>query len=87
MKPIRFSNHARRRMAGRGATEAEVIETIQSGKWLPALENKVQIRKTFRYEQSSPVNQKVYKFKTVHVIFAEEETAITIVTILVYYSN
>ena len=29
MKPIRFSYHARKRIISRGATEAEVIETIR----------------------------------------------------------
>jgi len=74
-------------MAGRGATEAEVIETIQSGKWQSALQNKMQTRKTFKYEQPSPVNQRVYAFKTVHVIFVEEESIITVITVLVYFRD
>jgi len=69
MKPIRLSNHARKRTVGRGATEAEIIETIQTEKWQPALQNKMQARRTFKYEQPSPINQKVYAFKTIHVIF------------------
>lgn len=44
MKPIQFSNHARKRMTGRGATETEIIQTIQSEAWQPALENKKQQR-------------------------------------------
>ena len=81
MKPIRFSKHAQKRMISRGATESEIIETVESGNWQPALQNKLQARKTFKYEQPSPVNQEVYAFKTVHVIFADEET------VLVYYGN
>lgn len=37
MKPIRFSNHARKRMDMRGATEAEIAAAIQNEKWQPAL--------------------------------------------------
>ena len=87
MKPIHFSNHARKRMIGRGATESEIIETIQAEKWQPALQNKVQARRTLKYEQPSPINQKVYAFKTIHAIFVDEDTAITVVTVLVYYGD
>jgi len=87
MKPIHFSNHARKRIIGRGATEAEIIETIQTEKWQPALENKMQARRIFKYEQPSPINQKVYAFKTIRVIFVDEGTVITVVTVLVYYGD
>jgi hypothetical protein len=73
MKPIRISNHALKRMAGRGATETEILDTIRFENWEPALDKKFQARKTFAYNQRSPVNQKVYNFKTVHAIFADEE--------------
>ena len=87
MKPIRLSNHARKRTVGRGATEAEIIETIQTEKWQPALQNKMQAKRTFKYEQPSPINQKVYAFKTIRVIFVDEDTVITVVTVLVYYGD
>ena len=87
MKPIRISNHAHKRMIGRGAREVEVVETVQSEKWEPALQNKMQARKTFKYGQPSPINQKVYSFKTVHVIFADEDAAITVITVMVYYGD
>ncbi len=48
MKPIQFSNHARKRMTGRGATETEIIQTIQSEAWQPALENKKTSKEVFR---------------------------------------
>ncbi len=79
MKPVYFSNHARKRMVGRGATETEIIQTIQSSEWQPALENKKQARKSFDYERLSPVNKQVYAFKTVHVIFVEEAEKIVVV--------
>lgn len=87
MKPIRFSNPASKRMISRGTTEKEVIDTIQTGEWQPALQNKMQARKTFKYEQPSPVNQKVYAYKTVQAVFVDEASGITVVTVLVYYGN
>ena len=86
-KPIHFSHHARRRMDLRGATEAEVIESIQSEKWQPALQEKWQVRKKFDFGKPSPVNQQVYSFKTIHAIFAEETDSIVVVTVIVYYTN
>lgn len=56
----------------RGAIEQEVFETIQTSEWRPALETKRQCRKTFPFNKPSPVNQQVYAFKTVQVIFVEE---------------
>ena len=87
MKPIQFSNHARKRMTGRGATETEIIQTIQSEAWQPALENKKQAKRSFVYGLPSPINQQVYAFKKVRVIFVEESDRIVVVTIIVYYGN
>lgn len=87
VKPIHFSRHARYRMCLRGATELEVVQTIQGGSWEPARAGKYQARRTFVFGRPSPVDQKVYPFKTVHVIFAEEVDRIVVVTVLVYYSS
>ena len=54
---------------------------------LSDLQNKMQARKSFKYGQASPINQKNYAFKTVHVIFADEENEITVVTVMVYYGD
>lgn len=86
-KPIHFSRHARYRMYLRGATESEVVQTIQGSPWEPARAGKYQARRTFVFGQPSPVDQKVYPFKTVHVIFAEEADRIVVVTVLVYYGG
>ncbi|MBC7227239.1 MAG: DUF4258 domain-containing protein [Thermoflexales bacterium] len=87
MKPIHFSRHAWHRMCLRGATEAEVVQTIETGPWEPARAGKYQASRTFVFGQPSPVDQKVYLFKTVHVIFAEEADRIVVVTVLVYYGS
>lgn len=87
MKSIRFSQHARRQMRLRGATEAEVIEAIRVGHWKPAQRGKFQVYKAFAFGHPSPVNQKVYAFKTVHVIFANELAEIVVVTVLTYFND
>jgi hypothetical protein len=71
----------------RGATEQEVVQTIQGGLWEPARGGKYQARRTFVFGQPSPVDRKIYPFKTVHAIFAEETDRIVVVTVLVYYGN
>jgi hypothetical protein len=87
VKPIYFSRHARHRMYLRGATDAEVIQTIQGSPWESARAGKYQARRTFVYGRPSPVDHKVYLYKTVHVIFAEEFDKIVVVTVLVYYGS
>lgn len=87
MKPIRISAHARRRSLLRGATEAEVLDTIRTGRWQPAQRGKLQVRKAFAFGQPSPVNQQVYASKIIHVIFVNEPQEIIVITVLVYYAN
>jgi hypothetical protein len=87
MKTIRFSQHAIDQMRLRGATQEEVRETVETTLWQPAKRGKYQAHKIFAFERPSPINQQIYPFKTVHVIFAEEPDEIVIVTILVYYGK
>ena len=87
MKPIRFSQHARRQMLLRGATETDVTETIQIANWKPAQRGRFEARKSFAFGQPSPINQQVYAFKIVRAIFADEPNEITVVTVLVYYGD
>lgn len=86
-KQIRFSNHARKRMDLRGATDVEVIESIRSEKWEPALRGKWQVRKRLEFGKPSPVNQRVYAYKTIRTIFADETDSIVVVTVVVYYGD
>ena len=72
MKPIRFSRHALDQMQMRGATEAEVRETIEIAQWQPAKHGKLRARKRVPFGRSSPVNQQVYQFKIVDAVFAVE---------------
>jgi hypothetical protein len=86
-KPIHFSKHALEQMRLRGASQAEVIEAIETAPAQPAKYGKFQVRKRFKYDQPSPVNQKIYAYKVIQAIFADEATARTVVTVLVFYDN
>ena len=87
MKTIRFSQHALDQMRLRVATREEVRETVETAPWQPTKRGKYQARKTFDFGRPSPINQQIYPFKTVHVIFADEPDEIVIVTVLVYYGR
>ncbi|MCB0167046.1 MAG: DUF4258 domain-containing protein [Anaerolineae bacterium] len=86
-KPIRFSRHALDQMKLRSATQSEVIQAVETTAWQTAKRGKNEVRKNFPFGQPSPVNNTVYAFRTVHVIFADEPTEVVIVTVLVYYGN
>ena len=86
-KPIRCSRHAIEQMLLRGATVQEVAGVVETVTPMPARRGKLQARRTFAFGQRSPVNQQVYAFKTVHVIYADEPSEIVVVTVLVYYEN
>ena len=47
---IRMHPHARERMAERGATEAEVVATIQAGERFPAKFGRTGFRRNFAFE-------------------------------------
>lgn len=83
MKPISISRHARENMHYRGATEQEVVKTIQSSPWQPAELGRMECRKNFVYEQDW--NGRFYATKQVRPIFVEEPNEIVVVTVYVYY--
>ncbi|MFH1538775.1 MAG: DUF4258 domain-containing protein [bacterium] len=87
MKPIRFSNHARLRMSLRGASEKEVEETIGSAEWRKVKMGRFGVKFRFDFNEKSPINRKVYKYKTIEAVFADEPDEIVIITVKVYYSN
>jgi len=87
MKSIHFSRHALDQMRLRGATQSEVREAVETVPWQSAKRGKHQVRRSYSFEMPSPINQQVYPFKTVHVIFADEADEIVIVTVLVYYGD
>jgi Domain of unknown function (DUF4258) len=86
-KPIHFSKHALEQMRLRGASKAEVIEAIETTLTKPAKSGKFQTRKKFAFGQASPINQKVYTYKVIQVIFADELAQRVVITVLVFYDN
>jgi hypothetical protein len=83
MKTIQFSGHALEAMRYRGATEDEVIQTIQSAQWSSAEQGRFECRKDFVFNKNW--NEKFYGVKQVRPIFAEEADEIVVITVYVYY--
>ena len=82
-KPIRFSRHALENMQKRGATEAEVNETIAEASWVPAKGDRFECAKNFRYDDFW--NKKFYKTKQVVPVFREQGNSIVVITVYVFY--
>jgi len=86
VKKVHLSRHASMRALMRGATEKEVLETIERGIAEPAKRGKWQSRCHFPGEYAC-ADGKSYIGKTVEVIFAEEPDALVVVTVKVYYEQ
>jgi len=82
-KPIRLSGHARQQLQFRGATEAEVTETIRTMPWQPAEGGRLECRKDFVF--NATWNGRYYATKQVRAIFAQEPDENVVVTVYVYY--
>jgi len=85
MKEIIFSKHSETQMLLRGADKEEVTKTINDGLKETAKFNKFHSTLKFEFKSNSPVNNKYYEFKTLDVIFVEENNQIIVVTVKVYY--
>lgn len=83
MKTIEFSRHAREQMAERGASEAEVIETIRNGERVPAKRGRQGYRKNFQYNRRW--GGRTYAIKQVLAIVAEETDTLIVVTVYTFY--
>ncbi|MBI4699208.1 MAG: DUF4258 domain-containing protein [Nitrospirae bacterium] len=81
MKPAKFSDHAKLQMTLRGASEEEVITAIRSARWEPAKPGKLKTKYRFDFNKVSLTNQKIYKYKTVEPIFADENDRIVVITV------
>jgi hypothetical protein len=53
-KPIHFSKHALEQMRLRGASQAEVIEAMETAPAQPAKYGKFQVHKRFKYDRLLP---------------------------------
>ena len=83
MKPIHLTKHATDKLAERGGTEEEVLEAVETASWEPAPDGKVQCAKDFNYEDYW--KERWFATKKVRPIFVELESAIVVVTVIVYY--
>ncbi len=83
MKRIVFSAHAREQLVLRGGTEDEVQIAILEGERLPAERGRVAFRKNFPF--LSDWKGRYYEVKQLVPIVVEEEEAIVIVTVYVFY--
>ena len=83
MKRIVFSPHARQQLALRGGTEGEAQTAILEGERLPAERGRIAFRKNFPF--LSDWKNRYYEVKQVVPIVVEEEDAIVVVTVYVFY--
>ena len=83
MKRIVFSAHAREQLALRGGTEAEAQAAILEGEGLPAERGRTAFRKNFPF--LSDWKGRYYEVKQVMSVVVEEEDAIVVVTVYVFY--
>ncbi len=83
MKRIIFTPHAVERLTLRGATEAEARVAIAEGERFPARGGRTTFRKNFPFR--SEWKGRLYKTKQVMPIVVEQEDAIIVVTVYVFY--
>jgi len=82
-KPVRLSGHALQQAGFRGATQAEVVETIRTQPWTAAQRGRLECRKAFVF--NADWNGKMYSTKQVRSVFVDEADEIVVVTVYVYY--
>ena len=79
---VRLHPHARGRLGDRGATEAEVIATVESGERIPARFGRTGFRRNFPFGGSW--RGRVYATKQVEA-YAVEEDGWLVITVVVRY--
>lgn len=83
VKPIRLSRHAQNQLFFRGATAAEVEETIRTSQWQQAESGRLQCRRDFVFARHW--NDVFYRTKQIRPIFVDEPAEIIVITVYVYY--
>ncbi|MEG4067555.1 hypothetical protein QUA42_09400 [Microcoleus sp. Pol11C2] len=68
---VRLPPHAQARLIERGATEAELIATVESGTTFPAQLSRTRFRRNFSF--NAEWQRKVYAMKKVEAIAAKED--------------
>ncbi len=82
-KRIIFSNHAKRKMTERGASEDEVLKAIEEGSSEPARKNRIMFRKNLPF--NATWSGKHYSVKQVAPVVAEQNDELVVITVYVYY--
>lgn len=78
-----LSRHAREKMADRGVSEVEVVETVRDGETVPAKRGRQAYRKNFRYDDLW--DGRFYAIKQVSAIVADEFDSLVVVTVYAFY--
>lgn len=83
MKPVRLTRHAKEQCAERGATLAEVQETVLRGTREPAKKGRLLCKYNFSYMGLWQGN--FYAVKQVAPVIKEEEKEIVVITVYTFY--
>ncbi|MUG97054.1 hypothetical protein F7734_33840 [Scytonema sp. UIC 10036] len=80
---VRLHPHAQARLIERGATEEEVVLTVEGGVTFPAQFGRTGFRRNFSF--NAEWNGKVYATKKIEVIAVQEGENWLVITVIVKY--
>jgi hypothetical protein len=80
---VEFHPHASERLGERGATQAEVIDTVLHGEHFPAKFNRMGFRKVFAY--NAVWRGRIYLHKEVEAIAVDTPTGVLVLTVITRY--
>lgn len=80
---VQLHPHARERMEERGATEAEVITTVEHGESFPAKFGRTGFRRNFPFDQTR--RSRHYATKQIEVYAVQEGTDWLVITVITRY--
>lgn len=80
---IIFSQHALDQLADRGATQQEVVQTIQDGEVQIVKKGRLSFKKNFSFENIW--KGRYYSFKQVMPIAAREEQQYVVITVYTFF--
>ncbi len=83
MTAVRFHPHALERMEERGATEEEVVSTVEEGERFPAKFGRTGFRRNFSF--NGEWRGKRYRTKQVEAYAVQEEGEWLVITVIVRY--
>ncbi len=80
---VRLHSHARDRLAERGASEDEVVQTVEGGERFPAKLGRVGFRRNFPFAETW--RGKVYSTKQIEAYAVFEDDGWLVITVLVKF--